>query len=310
MKLKKMIAACMTAAMAVSAFTGTTVLAAEEPEEILFAFHMGNTTDLTPIEDALNEILIPKINVKVDLEGYSWSSYNNQISLMQAGGDKIDVFGMCPDFSTFLANNQLLPLDELLEEYAPETKELIGENFLKACTSGGVLYGLPNYGVKTDVNGLVIRKDLAEEVGFDLTQINEAANFEEYVENMDMLTELFTKIYEAHPELVLVPSSQNPASFRVTEVPFVDKLGDGIGVLMQDDSETVVNLYETEEFKTLAEYLYKWNQSGFILEDATTTQENADNFMKNGRSFAHFEPGGAEDLMSAAKTVGIWISSV
>ena len=72
---------------------------------------MGKTVDLEPIENALNEILVPKINVKVNLEGYSWSNYDTQISLMQSGGEQIDVFGMCPNFSTYLTNGQLMPMD-------------------------------------------------------------------------------------------------------------------------------------------------------------------------------------------------------
>ncbi len=288
MKRKKMLSTCMAAVTALSFMAGIPTTASE-PEEIVFAFHMGNTIDLEPVEDALNAILIPEINVKVDLQGYSWSSYNNQISLMQAGGDQLDVFGMCPDFSTFLANNQLLPMDGIIDEYAAETRELIGEDFLKSCSKGGSVYAIPRYGSACSTLNLVIRKDIVDELALPVDQLVEAETFEEYLANMELLTEIFTTVHEAHPELILAPSSHTPNSLRITEVPFVDGLGDSLGVLLPDDDTTVVNLYETEEFKELAEYVYEWNQAGFILEDATTTQEGADTYLKNGRSFAHFE---------------------
>lgn len=269
------------------------------PEEIVFAFQIGKTVDLEPIEEALNEILIPEINVKVNLEGYSWSNYDTQISLMQSGGEQIDVISMCPNFSTYLTNNQLMAMDNLLDEYAPEAKELIGDEFLKSTSKGGSVYALPVYGVKTDVNGVHIRKDLVDELNLPVDQIKEAETFEEYTENMDLLTQIFQMIYEAHPELVLVPSSQNPASFRATEIPFTDTLGDDLGVLMDGDEKNIVNMYESEEFKTLTEYMYQWNQDGFILEDAMTTQEAADTYLKNGRAFAYFESGSDEDTMEA-----------
>ena len=311
MNLKKVIAFCMAAVMSVSMLSGcgskpeegeanSTEESSEssgDAEEIVFAFHMGKTVDLEPIENALNEILVPKINVKVNLEGYSWSNYDTQISLMQSGGEQIDVFGMCPNFSTYLTNGQLMSMDGLIDEYASESKALISEEFLKCTSKGGVVYALPVYGPKTDVNGLVLRKDMVDELNLPVDEIKEAATFEEYVENMDILTEIFTTIREAHPELVLVPSSQNPASFRVTDVPFTDKTGDGLGVLMDGDDSKIVNMYASDEFKTLADYLYQWNQAGFILEDAMTTQESADTYMKNGRAFAYFELGTREEEM-------------
>lgn len=269
------------------------------PEEIVFAFQLGKTVDLEPIEEALNEILIPKINVKVNLESYSWSNYDTQISLMQSGGEQIDVISMCPNFSTYLTNNQLMAMDNLLDEYAPEAKELIGDKFLKSTSKGGSVYALPVYCPKTDVNGVHIRKDLVDELNLPVDQIKEAETFEEYIENMDLLTQIFQTIHEAHPELALVPGSQNPASFRVTEIPFTDTLGDNLGVLMDGDEKNIVNMYESEEFKTLTEYMYQWNQDGFILEDAMTTQEAADTYLKNGRAFAYFEPGPDVESMEA-----------
>lgn len=320
MKLKQVLAYGMAAVISLSLLTGCgsgsqnapedkkagVENAAGDPEEIVFAFHMGKTIDLTPIEDALNEILIPKINVKVNLEGYSWSNYDTQIGLMQSGGEQLDVFGMCPNFSTFLTNNQLMSMDGLIDEYAAETREIIGEDFLKSTSKGGSIYALPEYGGKADVNCFVLRKDLVDELNLPVDRLKEAKTFDEYVENMEVLTEIFEAVHEAHPELVIVPSSQNPASLRVTEIPFADRLGDGIGVLMPGDETKVVNMYATEEFKTLANYVYKWNQAGYILEDATTTQEAAQNYLKNGRAFAYFEPGRIEEKLTQniKKTTG------
>lgn len=277
--------------------SGKTTGNAESPEEIVFAFHMGKTIDLEPVEEALNNILIPEINVKVHLEGYSWSNYDTQISLMQSGDEQIDVFGMCPNFSTYLTNGQLMPMDELLDEYASETKAVIGDEFLKSTSQNGSVYALPGYGPKTDANGIAIRKDLVEELQLPVDELKEASTFEEYIENMDVMTEIFAEIHEAHPELVLVPGAQNPASFRVTEIPFTDTLGDGIGAVMAGNDEKIVNMYESDEFMTLTKYLYQWNQQGIILEDAMTTQESADTYLKNGRAFGYFELGSrVEDM--------------
>ena len=77
----------------------------------------------------------------------------------------------------------------------------------------------------------------------------------------------------------------------MTNVPFADSLGDNLVALMPENEDEFVNIYETDEFKELAEYMYQWNQEGFILEDAMTTQESADTYLKNGRAFAYIELG-------------------
>ena len=43
-----------------------------------------------------------------------------------------------------LTKNQFLKLDDYLDEYGSGIKEVLGEEFLKACTNQGSVYALPN----------------------------------------------------------------------------------------------------------------------------------------------------------------------
>ena len=70
-------------------------------------------------------------------------------------------------------------MSDLLNEYGAETKEIIGEEFLKSTSKAGEVYALPEHGPKTDVLGLVIRKDLVEELNLPVDEIVEAESFEE-----------------------------------------------------------------------------------------------------------------------------------
>ena len=46
-----------------------------------------------------------------------------------------------------------------------------------------------------------------------------------------------------------------------------DNLGDGLGVLMYDRKDTtVVNLYETEEYKEYLSLIRDWNQKGYLYD--------------------------------------------
>ena len=85
-----------------------------------------------------------------------------------------------------------------------------------------------------------------------------------------------------------------------------DPLGDdtvNLGVLadMATDS-TVVNLYETDQYKDLAKEMYAWMQEGLIQADAVNTTETATTLMSAGTAFGYFsnlKPGSDAENTSA-----------
>ncbi len=274
-----------------------------EVEEIVFATPISKTVDMKPIEDEMNRIIEPKINVRVHIEGISMANYTNQIGLMQSGGEQLDAMGFLGTYSEWLANNQLMCLDEYMDTYGAGIREAVGDEFLLATSNNGSVYAIPTYNGYAMVMNIVLRKDLIEELNLPVEQLKLAKNFDEYCENLDLLTEMFAAIKAAHPEYVcLVPSETVPNSLKFTTVPFVDRLNDGNGVLMIGEEDTVSNLYESEEYARLLDYAYEWNQAGYILEDATTTQESANTYIQNGRSTGYFivgEEGQAEQITTA-----------
>ncbi len=191
-----------------------------EVEEIVFATFLSKTVDMKQIEDEINKITEPKIGVRVHIEGISMANYNNQIGLMQSGGEQLDLMGFIGTYSPWLANNQLMCMDDYIDEYGAGIKEVVGEEFLKSTTSAGSLYAVPTYNGKAAVMNIVLRKDLIEELDLPVDQLKLAANLDEYCENLDLIGEMFAKIKETHPELVcLVPTSTAPNSLSFTRVP-------------------------------------------------------------------------------------------
>lgn len=305
MKMKKILAAAGAAAMMATSLplTGINVFA-DDLEEIVFATPLTKTVDMSQIETELNKITEDKIGVHVKIEGISYANYVNQIGLMMSGGEQLDVFGFIGNYSSLLSKNQFLCLDDYLDEYGSGIKEVLGDEFLKATTNQDSVYALPNNNGKASAMSIVLRKDLIDELELPVDQLKQAANFDEYCENLDLLTDMFAKIKEAHPEYVcLVPSQTNPNTlYFMKSIPFADNLDDGYGILMPGDDSTVVNMYATDEYKKLCEYAYEWNQAGYILEDATTTQETANTYVQNNRTAGYFikgEEGQAEQITTA-----------
>ncbi len=282
-----------------------------EMETIVFATPLSKTVDMTQIEEELNKITEEKINVHVKIEGISMANYSNQIGLMMSGGEQLDVFGWMGNYSTLLAKNQLMAIDDLLDEYGAGTKEVLGEEFLKSTSSGGHIYGLPTNNGKGAVMSLVLRDDLIEELSLPVEELTEAKTFEEYCKNLDVITQMYEKIHAAHPEMAcVVPNSTNPNSLGFTAVPFSDPINDGMGVLMPGEDSKIENLYASEEFARLCEYAYEWNQAGYVLEDATTTQEAANTYMQNNRTAGFFVEGEEGQAEQIATATGIDVEAI
>lgn len=280
--------------------------ASGELENIVFAFFTTKTAPegIQMVEDEINKIIESKIGVHVTFETYAMSSYSQSLGLMMSGGEQVDIFGIIGTFSEMLAKNQLMNMDPYLNTYGAGAKEALGEDFLKATSKGGSVYALPTLNGKAAVMNIVLREDLIEECGLDLSGLKEAATMEEYWANMDILGDAFAKIKEAHPEMVcLAPTTGTVNSlFFNTQLPFTDTLNDGYGVLTEETGTQVINLYDTDNFRTGLMYAFEWYQKGYVLQDAATTQEAQNTYIGSGRAAAFFivgEEGQAEQITAA-----------
>ena len=285
---------------------GTEGTASGDVETIVFAMMASKNAPegIQMVEDEINKITESKIGVHVKIEPIGMANYAQQIGLMMSGGEQIDIVTMLGTYSQMLAKNQLKALSALLDEYGQGTKEALGPDFLKSTTSKGEVYALPCINGKAAVMNIVLRKDLVDELGLNVDDLKIAETTDEYFENMDVLTEWFAKIHEAHPEMVcLVPTGQNQMMFNI-QLPFMDYMNDYYGVLTQESSKdmTIEDFYSTDEFKRGCEYAHDWYQKGYILQDASTTTEAPNTYVQSGRTAGYFvtgEEGQAEQITTA-----------
>jgi putative aldouronate transport system substrate-binding protein len=281
-----LISACGTSATPVATGNEPAMAAtnapAEEPVEIHLAFLTFNriSEDLESVESAIDAITVPKINVKVKLHPYSIADYSQQINLSLQSGEGLDVFHTLGDLPQQVSQNKVTDITNMIDQYAPEAKAIAGDNFLKASTVNGKLYGIPAYkGVATAPN-LVYRADIMEEIGVDPTTIK----------SVNDLSDVFAKVKEKHPDMIpLVPNMPGELGLNLT-VYGIDTLSDSYFLpkaVLVGDSLNVVNYYETQEFKEIATLVRDWYNKGYILKDAATTTSAALELMSSGNAFSY-----------------------
>lgn len=264
-------------------------------EQVTFAYATMNNVPteegLSAVQDAVNEITREKIGVEVTLKPITLSDYSQSVSRSLQGGEKIDLFQSIYDFSNCVSTGMGLDITDLIDEYGSETKDLVGEDWLKACTVDGKLYAVPVYKPAASRGMFLCRQDILEAAGLDLSG----------VESSEDLTEIFEKVQAQNPDMTMLAPMEQGRLGETLSWNGVDYLSDSdtgaYGVLIGDDM-TVKNLYESDMFIESCQLAREWYEAGYIMKDAATTASTISELMSSGNYFGQFtgNPSSPEDI--------------
>lgn len=234
---------------------------------------------VTQVEEAMNEILEEQFNVNVNLTFLPFGSYADQTTLMLSSGEGVDLIAVYMiSYASCATSGQIMPIDDLLEEYGQGIIDELGWDMINCGRVDGELYGLTQGRDLAASEGFAYRLDLAEELGLDMESVKTLEDLEEVLKTVKENTE------NVWP--VAVSAGENIRNWGW------DALGDemvNLGVLpdMAQDT-TVVNLYETDQYKDLVTTMYNWMQEGLIQSDAVNTTETASTLLEAGTAFGYF----------------------
>lgn len=272
--------AALLGAMAIS--SSALVANAEEPRELTIGFYVNAEmpTDLDAVIDKLNEYLLEKCNAKItDYVIMNYSNYLDQINLILAGDEKLDLFLLRGSnyYMQYQSRGQLLALDDLLAEYGTGVTEAVGD-FMEGTVVGGETFGVPTIRDMAKQYGFVMAESVVEENGIDLSA----------VETMDDMVEVFETIKENEPNMT--PWKDAVGANVMMEYSIgIDSLSDYIGVLMnegQDDELTVVNYFETEEYAEWCNYMHDLYEKGYIAKDFLTNTDSSHDLLRAHTAFS------------------------
>lgn len=226
---------------------------------------------------AMTEILQPLYNTSVELVRYDFSTYADIVESELASGEKIDLLGGVSNIgiASSARQGQVLPLDDLLEEYGQDILADIPKEDLASTSYNGQIYAIRN------------NKELGLGLGFACnTEMLESLDID-YSEIMteEEMKDLLLAVKEKYPDVYpWVSDSGAMGDYMLA----IDWLGRDFGVLMDafDDSDTqVVNLYTSDEYYELAKRRYEWSQEGLIMPDASINTESAISLLASGKGF-------------------------
>lgn len=256
----------------------------EAPTKLIMTFiasgSVPSESNIHRVEDALNEILREKINCEIQLLIIQSATYKQQMTLMLSGDEQLDImFAMGSMIPSAVSGEQLRDLGPLLDEYGQGIKEALGESLLSCGYFGNTLYCLP---VQTEgalgMGYYTMRKDIVDKYNINVDEIK----------SYEDLTEVFQMVHDNEPDLTIVGPGSPGYSFMQYNCAW-DKLADYFGVLDNygQDDLTVVNLFETDNYKHYLKVMRDWYERGFISADVTNSTESSGAQMKAGTLFAY-----------------------
>lgn len=260
-------------------------------EIILSMFAMGEIPkDVQLVEDAINAITEPEVNVHVTLDVLESGNYVQQVSLRMSSMEKMDIMLLNPSgaasFANMYAANQLTPLSDLLEEYGKDISATLGD-LVNSMRVGGDIYGLPRNASMVSSDYICMRTDILEDLGL----LEKAQNMTSFTEFEEILAEV-----KENYDLAPIVASSGGTVLSVAGVAMKDQFADCTSIDVLNDtmkilsvepgSTTIKNFFATEDYAQMAERVRGWYDKGYVYKDSTTTTDNAENIVKQNAAFS------------------------
>ena len=248
----------------------------------------GSPTGLDRISEKLSEITEEKLGVDVELMIMDAASYSQNMNLMLASGEQVDLFNaVSVGYMPCVNKGYTLDLeeDDLLQTYGQGILDTFTESEIDGCRVGGTLYGLP---VKKDDAagkfGISIAAQYLDGIGFDYESMYEDGEEIIYTD-FDTIDDIFAQLHEKYPDKTVFYMD---LSSVVSQCLSIDIPSDNFGVLLNPtESLQIEDLFSSDQYMELCERMYKWNQAGYISPDAITETSASTVQVKAGSLMAY-----------------------
>ncbi len=244
--------------------------------------------DTAIVEEAMNEILIPKINATFKLNIIPFANYSEKINVMISGGDVFDVMFTAGSngYTSLATKGAFIDLTDLLPQYAPELQEALPAAVFNATKVDGKIYAVPNLRGLCMPTELAVRKDLVEKYNIPL----KIASFDE----LDTAFDKMLKDDGVTPMYIYNNGGGNTAyGYYMNSADFYSIGAPAIPGVYTSDFE-VINQYESDNFNEWVTWARKAYLNGWIDKNAATKTDESAVDMKSGKYGCIFNSGGPQ----------------
>ena len=211
----------------------------------------------------IDEYLEDKIGVNIDVEVVSWGDWDNRRNVIVNSGEYFDI--LFTDSGRYISEVKLgayYDITDLVQKSAPELYEYIPEDYWEAVKVDGKIYSVPTYKDSSMTQYIVWDKEMADKYNIDIQKYN----------TLESLTEPLRIIKEGEGKAPFITDKGGVGGIFT----MYDSMGselEPLGVRIDDESRTVVNVLKEEEIMKNLKILHMWYKEGLINPDAPTLPE-------------------------------------
>jgi putative aldouronate transport system substrate-binding protein len=248
-----------------------TPAASLKPVKLIW-YYLGNKEgDYEQVYAKANQIIQEKINATVDFQPMTNGDYRQKMPLKLAAGEKFDLAYTSDNILPYrdsVTKGGFIPLDDLINKYAPQTKKEIPDVIWQATKVNGKIYSIPNYQISSRRPGLMFNKALVDK--YNLKDKIMA------VKKMSDLTPILEVIKKNEPGIypTMVPPGHD--ALDVHDKPgYVETLDVNIPAVVGYDLK-VASRFQGEPLKYWledAKLAREWQQKGFFHPDAALSKD-------------------------------------
>lgn len=242
--------------------------------------------DLSKVQDAVNEITVPKIGVEVEFMTVPISEMATKLGLLVSGNQQIDlvVTGLLTTPANLASDGLIQPITEYVEK--SDSLMELADGILDACKVNGEIYAYPG----STANGNQVKyfydADLAAQYNIQIP---------EKLDSNEAWEDLFKQIKDSGMEQYAISLGDGVAcEYEWAEYdPLGDASYNAYGVVMSDgDGKTVENYYATDAYKEACEMHREWYEKGYCVPDSISNGYTTTDSMTQGSIFGFVSKGG------------------
>ena len=231
--------------------------------------------DLELIEQAINEITMEKLNIKITIYPVYGNS-REKIDMALAQNEQLDLF-FEPVVTDRIESNQIIPVGELLEQYGQGIIEAVGDEYIQLGEVNGELYGIVSNKDFAVQQGILMRKDIVEKYNIDISNIR----------CLEDLTQIFETVRQNEPDMYCLCNT--PGYYLGTGMEEIDSLSTSFAVINNcGDSTEVISKTELPNYEHYLRLIQSWSESGYIYNSIDNSSVSINDMMREGMLFAEF----------------------
>lgn len=255
-----------------------------KPVELSMYVFGDQPKDTPLVLEELNKLTMRDLNCTVKITSISWNDWPTKYNLLLASGEPIDLIytSSWAGFNDQVEKGAFLPLNDLLEKYAPQTMKNIPKQDWAQAKYKGEIYAVPNTAATFDPWGIVVRKDLRTK--YNLPAINSLDSFDRYLNAVKQ------------NENEIIPLDVGSGDVAIQELLYASQnwedLSEENDLAINASEEDIRNPFiiaDTPEFLDFAKKMKSWADKGYWSKNVLSSKIPASENFKQGKSAATIE---------------------